>query len=197
MSVVVVFNGDTIDDQSTLPTPRKRFQLLSPHSTNKISRQSLGCIGTLLIKAYLLRLSPFWLDKHKTICNIWQNLPFMSNRWLFCRCRARTCVRVCEVCMRFIQCSLQVSLNLWWCFATPGAKEDLKNFPSNKKKRGGGGEREREREREREEKIVVDHKQIGKIYGLWETTLLNICHWQIRHSCVPYPVAAENSRMII
>ena len=45
--------------------------------------------------------------------------------------------------------------------------------------------------------IVVDRKQMGKIYGLRETTLLNICLWQIRHSCVPYPDAAENSRMKI
>ena len=45
--------------------------------------------------------------------------------------------------------------------------------------------------------IAVDLKQIGKNYGLWEKTLLNIYPWQIRHSCVPYPDAAENSRMII
>ena len=87
-------------------------------------------------------------------------------------------------------CSLQVSLNLWWCFATPGAKEDLKICFCNRKKK-------RKKKLIVRGIIVVDRKQIGKIYGLRETTLLNICLWQIRHSCVPYPDAAENSRMKI
>ena len=54
-------------------------------------------IGTLLIKTYLLKLSPFWLDKNKTIHTIWQNLPLTSNRRLLCQCRARDCARVCEI----------------------------------------------------------------------------------------------------
>ena len=103
--------------------------------------------------------------------NIWQNLPLTSNRVKDVyyvgveQGIARVFVRCACASLSPFLCSLQVSLNLWRCFATPGAKEDFKIFSSNKK--------EEEEEIDRGI-IVVDRKQMGKIYGLRETTLLNI-----------------------
>ena len=157
-----------------------------------------------------------WLDKHVdpdtfshwlSISHTWTLYVFVFLRsyYIFKLCMHAVSLHACISLSPFL-CSLQVSLT--WIYDS-----NLQHQVPKKIRRFFLLLREREGEREREEKKekgiwlfkaslwLIRNRKVNQFYGQWETTLLYICvcvcAWQIRHSCVPYPDAAENSRMII